>query len=82
MRQELFANASTMKDLPPQIDAVILLDRSVDLITPLSTQLTYEGLIDEIFGIKHGEWSLSFPLAVGYIYTPSRLCQVSSSDVQ
>ena len=40
---------------PPQIDAVVLLDRSVDLITPLSTQLTYEGLIDEVYGIKYGK---------------------------
>ena len=40
---------------PHQIDAVVLLDRSVDLITPLSTQLTYEGLIDEVYGIKYGE---------------------------
>ena len=55
MRRELFADSSTMKDLPPQSDAVILLDRSVDFLTPLSTQLTYEGLIDEIYGIKLGE---------------------------
>lgn len=26
------------------IDQIILLDRSVDLITPLATQLTYEGI--------------------------------------
>ncbi|KAI8970174.1 Sec1-like protein [Mycotypha africana] len=35
------------------IDQIIILDRSVDLITPLCTELTYEGLIDEILGIKH-----------------------------
>ena len=56
MRQELFSAGSAMKDIPPQFDAVILLDRSLDLLTPLSTQLTYEGLVDEIYGIKHGEW--------------------------
>lgn len=26
----------------------------MDLVTPLCTQLTYEGLIDEVFGIKNG----------------------------
>jgi len=26
----------------------------VDLVTPMCTQLTYEGLIDEVFGIKNG----------------------------
>ena len=31
---------------------LIVLDRSVDLITPMLTQLTYEGLLDELFGIQ------------------------------
>lgn len=35
------------------IDHLILLDRTVDLLTPLATQLTYEGLIDELFEIKN-----------------------------
>ena len=35
------------------IDSLILLDRSVDMVTPLSSQLTYEGLIDETYGIKY-----------------------------
>ncbi|XP_076230818.1 vacuolar protein sorting-associated protein 33A [Calliopsis andreniformis] len=34
------------------IDHLLLLDRSVDLLSPLVTQLTYEGLIDEIVGIE------------------------------
>lgn len=33
------------------IDHLILIDRSVDLLTPMAIQLTYEGLIDELFGI-------------------------------
>ncbi|EGI63679.1 Vacuolar protein sorting-associated protein 33A [Acromyrmex echinatior] len=35
------------------IEHLLLLDRSVDLLSPLVTQLTYEGLIDEIYGIKY-----------------------------
>jgi len=35
-----------------QIDTLVILDRAVDLISPLPTQLTYEGLIDEMFGIQ------------------------------
>ncbi|OAD52769.1 Vacuolar protein sorting-associated protein 33A [Eufriesea mexicana] len=35
------------------IEHLLLLDRSVDLLSPLVTQLTYEGLIDEIFGIEY-----------------------------
>ncbi|XP_076622166.1 vacuolar protein sorting-associated protein 33A [Colletes latitarsis] len=34
------------------IEYLLLLDRSIDLLSPLVTQLTYEGLIDEIFGIE------------------------------
>ena len=51
MRRQL----TLARDLPPQIDAIVLLDRSVDLVTPLSTPLTYEALIDEIYGIKNSE---------------------------
>lgn len=35
-----------------KIDSLIILDRQVDMVTPLLTQLTYEGLIDELIGIK------------------------------
>ena len=37
----------------PKIDSLIVLDRRVDMITPLLTQLTYEGLVDELIGIKN-----------------------------
>ncbi|CAL1694404.1 unnamed protein product [Somion occarium] len=36
-----------------KFDSLIILDRRVDMITPLLTQLTYEGLIDELVGIKN-----------------------------
>ena len=38
-------------ELRSQIDSLVILDRAVDLISPLATQLTYEGLVDEMFGI-------------------------------
>jgi len=34
------------------IESLIIIDRDIDFATPLLTQLTYEGLIDEMFGIK------------------------------
>ncbi|KAG2525295.1 hypothetical protein JM18_004769 [Phytophthora kernoviae] len=40
--------------LDPEIDTVVLIDRNVDLVTPMCTPLTYEGLLDEILGITHG----------------------------
>lgn len=42
----------------PQIHQLVLIDRRIDLITPFLTQLTYEGLLDEVFGIHHGKISL------------------------
>eukprot|EP00560_Eucampia_antarctica_P003801 CAMPEP_0197835632 /NCGR_PEP_ID=MMETSP1437-20131217/26434_1 /TAXON_ID=49252 ORGANISM="Eucampia antarctica, Strain CCMP1452" /NCGR_SAMPLE_ID=MMETSP1437 /ASSEMBLY_ACC=CAM_ASM_001096 /LENGTH=771 /DNA_ID=CAMNT_0043441225 /DNA_START=8 /DNA_END=2323 /DNA_ORIENTATION=+ len=36
------------------INAIILLDRKVDLVTPMLTPLTYEGLLDEVLGIDSG----------------------------
>jgi vacuolar protein sorting-associated protein 33A len=36
-------------------ESVIIIDREVDFVTPLLTQLTYEGLIDEVFGVQHNQ---------------------------
>lgn len=41
-------------DLPPEIDRLIVIDRSMDLITPFVVPLTYEGLLDEVAGIDCG----------------------------
>ncbi|GFP96998.1 vacuolar protein-sorting-associated protein 33 homolog [Phtheirospermum japonicum] len=38
----------------PEIDTLILLDREVDMVTPMCTQLTYEGLLDELLGVTNG----------------------------
>ncbi|KAG9146545.1 hypothetical protein Leryth_020442 [Lithospermum erythrorhizon] len=38
----------------PEINTLILLDREVDMVTPMCTQLTYEGLVDELLGISNG----------------------------
>ncbi|KAJ1832121.1 Vacuolar protein-sorting-associated protein 33 [Coemansia sp. RSA 2711] len=35
-------------------DAAVLIDRAADVTTPLLTQLTYEGLLSETFGISDG----------------------------
>lgn len=37
-----------------EIDAMVILDRSVDYVTSLLTPLTFEGQIDEKFDIQHG----------------------------
>ncbi|QDZ22765.1 vacuolar protein-sorting-associated protein [Chloropicon primus] len=46
--------AASVSEGGHQIDTLVLLDRSVDLLSPMCTQLTYEGLIDEMLGINNG----------------------------
>ncbi|KAK3180611.1 Vacuolar protein-sorting-associated protein 33 [Lecanicillium sp. MT-2017a] len=61
MRQELLAGEDVADDgaarLAPSTtnDSLIIIDREVDFVTPLLTQLTYEGLIDELFEIQHNQ---------------------------
>lgn len=55
-RKELDADeAATQYTSMPStsIEQLIVIDRDVDFATVLLTQLTYEGLIDEMIGIKH-----------------------------
>ncbi|XP_057798899.1 vacuolar protein-sorting-associated protein 33 homolog [Salvia miltiorrhiza] len=54
MQTEEPVNAANMGIPLPEINTLILLDREVDMITPMLTQLTYEGLIDEFLGVKNG----------------------------
>eukprot|EP01102_Stenamoeba_stenopodia_P011988 TRINITY_DN372_c0_g1_i1.p1 TRINITY_DN372_c0_g1~~TRINITY_DN372_c0_g1_i1.p1 ORF type:complete len:619 (+),score=176.59 TRINITY_DN372_c0_g1_i1:181-2037(+) len=53
----------------PEIDSLIIIDRQVDMVTPVCTQLTYEGLIDEIFGIHNSYVDLD-PDIIGPPPTP------------
>ena len=52
MRSEL----GEQEDEPaePEIDELILIDRETDMVTPMLTQLTYEGLVDDTYGINNG----------------------------
>ncbi|KAL3338285.1 hypothetical protein AABB24_030432 [Solanum stoloniferum] len=52
MQSEEPVNTSEMG--VPEINTIILLDREVDMITPMCSQLTYEGLLDEFLGISNG----------------------------
>lgn len=38
----------------PLISRAVLIDREVDIITPMMTQITFEGLVDEVTGIRNG----------------------------
>jgi len=55
-------------DVSDTFDSLIVIDRRVDMITPLLTQLTYEGLIDEVVHITNCK-SLSVTLSFGFAYS-------------
>lgn len=65
MRSEEDVNASadsstsylTSFGLTPSsvVENLIIIDREVDFLTPLSTQLTYRGLLDEAFGVTNNQ---------------------------
>ncbi|XP_073483007.1 vacuolar protein sorting-associated protein 33A [Aquarana catesbeiana] len=55
MKREL---GGSHNQITPVFDTLLLLDRNVDLLTPLATQLTYEGLIDEVYGIHNSHVKL------------------------
>ena len=44
------------RSVPPSetVAALIVLDRKIDMVTPLVTPLTYEGLLDDVVGIANG----------------------------
>eukprot|EP01006_Ploeotia_vitrea_P019581 TRINITY_DN51791_c0_g1_i1.p1 TRINITY_DN51791_c0_g1~~TRINITY_DN51791_c0_g1_i1.p1 ORF type:complete len:631 (-),score=70.58 TRINITY_DN51791_c0_g1_i1:50-1711(-) len=61
MRKEVSGDA--LDSIPPEIHQLYLIDRDVDLISPFVTQLTYEGLVDEFWGIKTGVFELPEAIA-------------------
>ncbi|XP_035234293.1 vacuolar protein sorting-associated protein 33A-like, partial [Stegodyphus dumicola] len=69
IRKELSGNDP---QVTPQIDCLLLLDRSVDLFSVLATQLTYEGLLDEFFGINNN--TIELP--------PEKFCKPSEGGLQ
>ncbi|KAK7049665.1 Vacuolar protein-sorting-associated protein 33 [Paramarasmius palmivorus] len=66
----------TLSEISDKIDSLIVLDRRVDMITPLLTQLTYEGLIDELIGIRNAHVEL--PASI--VSPPSAVASSSSTQ--
>lgn len=80
MRLELSAGegSSSVLDLTPSnsVESLIIIDREVDFPTILLTQLTYEGLIDEEYGISSNQIEIDLSVAGAGVPQPS---QASSS---
>ncbi|CAH8524983.1 unnamed protein product [Dicrocoelium dendriticum] len=46
--------ATLLNEVVSQTELLVVIDRSVDCLTPLLSQLTYEGLISDKWGIRYG----------------------------
>ncbi|OJJ96546.1 hypothetical protein ASPACDRAFT_125207 [Aspergillus aculeatus ATCC 16872] len=88
MRKELDAEESSglagvsARGLLPSAstESLIIIDREVDFGTPLLTQLTYEGLIDETVGIKNNQADIDTSIIGGAATVPQ--AQESSKGPQ
>lgn len=60
-----------------KMDCLVIIDRRTDMITPLLTQLTYEGLIDEVLGVTNSHVQLPASLLTPSTQQPN--AQASSS---
>jgi len=45
-------------DVPPEIGNLLIIDREVDMVTPMMTQLSFEGAVDELLGITNSSVEL------------------------
>ena len=63
---DLFLRLKELENVPAYgnvsdvgINEVVLFDRQCDFVTPLCSQLTYEGILDDVFRIRSGYVSIS-----------------------
>lgn len=61
------------------IDSLIIIDREVDFPTVLLTQLTYEGLIDEVFNISANQTEVDSSVVGGAVSQPGQTGSASTS---
>ena len=61
------------------IDSLIIIDREVDFPTVLLTQLTYEGLIDEVFNISANQTEVDSSVVGGAAPQPGQTGSASTS---
>ncbi|AAZ10263.1 vacuolar sorting protein 33, putative [Trypanosoma equiperdum] len=78
MRSEI--GSDSFVAVAPKIESLLILDRSVDLLTPSLTQMTYEGIIDEFFSISSGGVTLSFDVGEGSNLCTGQRIHLSNDD--
>lgn len=50
----IMGQAGSLSTQSPQMEILFIFDRQVDIVTPLLSQSTFEGMADELFGINFG----------------------------
>jgi len=63
------------RKVPTQIENLVLIDRTTDLITPMMLPATYEALLDEVFGIHFNR------IEVPSISFSKNFCEVQKIDI-
>jgi hypothetical protein len=87
MRTEVTAGESSSNTGPSflgltpssTIDSLIIIDREIDFPTVLLTQLTYEGLIDEVFNIAANQTDVDSSVVGGAANQPGQTGSASTS---
>jgi hypothetical protein len=71
--QRASVDRESLLDVSDTFDSLIIIDRRVDMITPLLTQLTYEGLIDEAVHIRNCKrLTVTLSVSLTYALSPRR----------
>ena len=81
-RKELDADeaAAPYGNMPSTVmEQLIIIDRDVDFASVLLTQLTYEGLIEELIGIKHNQAEVDTSIVSGAAQLPGSAPASTSS---
>ncbi|OMO93071.1 Sec1-like protein [Corchorus olitorius] len=78
MQTEEPVNSSDMA--VPEINTLVLIDREVDMVTPMCSQLTYEGLLDEFLHINNGSVELDASIMGGQQEGKKMKVPLNSSD--
>ncbi|KAK2196501.1 bifunctional Vacuolar protein sorting-associated protein 33 [Babesia duncani] len=71
----------TLLGISPEIDYGVIIDRRVDLITPMCSNFTYQGLLDSIVGIKNDAIYMDAAILEGAEKPPEILVDLFSPPV-
>ena len=71
-REHLASDPSnpSLTTLSNVVDGLVIVERGTDLVTPMCSQLTYTGLVDEFMGIKSAHVEIDAALLSGNATTP------------